>query len=297
MTLLFIPIVIVAAGFQVARNALQRGLLETAGPWGATLVRFLFGLPFALAWLALLSWLAPAPLQWSAPTFWIACAIGGAAQVLATAALLVSMRRSSFAIGSALQNVRLPIAALIGWALGDPLAGAGWLGVVLASAALLAQSWPKAQAGAPRDWAAAGFGLAAGVLFALSANAFREASQTIAFGHVLIGAAAALAVVQAMQSAVLGLWLVWRDPGALRASLASPRAALGAGFCGFAASAGWFTAFGMAPAAAVQAVGVVEIPMAAYAGRRLFRETLSLRQIVLIGVVAIGVTLTALSVL
>jgi hypothetical protein len=31
--------------FQVGRNALQRGVMSSSGPWGATLVRFLFGLP------------------------------------------------------------------------------------------------------------------------------------------------------------------------------------------------------------------------------------------------------------
>ena len=50
--MLYIPITVSAAAFQVGRNALQRGLVADAGPWGATLVRFLFGLPFSLALLA-----------------------------------------------------------------------------------------------------------------------------------------------------------------------------------------------------------------------------------------------------
>ena len=41
---------------QVARNTLQRGLLTGAGPWGATLVRFLFGLPFSLAFALAAAW-------------------------------------------------------------------------------------------------------------------------------------------------------------------------------------------------------------------------------------------------
>ena len=42
---LWIPATIAAATFQVGRNALQRGVMSSSGPWGATLVRFLFGLP------------------------------------------------------------------------------------------------------------------------------------------------------------------------------------------------------------------------------------------------------------
>ena len=42
---------------QTARNAMQRGLTPRLGALGATLVRFLFGFPFALLFLAaVLSW-------------------------------------------------------------------------------------------------------------------------------------------------------------------------------------------------------------------------------------------------
>ena len=50
--MLFIPVTIGAAALQVARNAMQKSLLEGGGPWGATLVRFLFGLPCSLAFVA-----------------------------------------------------------------------------------------------------------------------------------------------------------------------------------------------------------------------------------------------------
>ena len=66
----FVPITIIAAGFQVARNALQRSLLGGAGPWGATLVRFLFGLPFSLTFAVTAQWLSPhAYPHWTA-AFW-----------------------------------------------------------------------------------------------------------------------------------------------------------------------------------------------------------------------------------
>jgi drug/metabolite transporter (DMT)-like permease len=67
--------------------------------------------------------------------------------------------------------------------------------------------------------------------------------------------------------------------------------------CGFAASAGWFTAFGLAPAAAVQAIGAIEIPMAALVGGRLLRERVSRRQWLLVGLTALGVAVTAAAVL
>src|SRR5205085_12172356 len=47
----WIPLVLFAAMAQTARNAAQRSLTEQAGTLGATLVRFLYGLPFASAWV------------------------------------------------------------------------------------------------------------------------------------------------------------------------------------------------------------------------------------------------------
>ena len=44
---------VAAAGGQVLRNAMQKELTATLGTVGATHVRFLFGLPFALVFLAI----------------------------------------------------------------------------------------------------------------------------------------------------------------------------------------------------------------------------------------------------
>jgi drug/metabolite transporter (DMT)-like permease len=290
----WIPIVVCAATLQTARNAVQRGLLDDAGPWGATLVRFLFGLPFAAAWYAAVEIATPGMDARPDARFAIACAIAAAAQMVATAALLVAMRRSSFAIGSTFTQARLPLAALIGFTLGEGLAAIVWFGVGVATLGLFLLSWPRGARFGRGDWSAAGFGFAAGALFALSANAVRVANLEAAPGAPLLGAAATLVVVQALQSVSLSGWLAWRDRRALTAGLRAWRRSIGAGLAGTAASALWFTAFGMAPAAAVNAVGVVEIPIAAWAGRRLFRERLTLRQLVAALLTALGVVACAL---
>jgi drug/metabolite transporter (DMT)-like permease len=294
MSFIWVPIVVLAATAQTARNALQRGLLASAGPWGATLVRFLFGLPFAALWY--LGWEAGTPAQDATHSgaFFIACAIAAAAQTVATAALLVSMQRSSFAVGSTFTQARLPLAAVFGLTVGDALGPAVWAGVFVATAGLFLLSWPRHARFGKGDWSAAAFGLAAGALFAVSANAVRAAGLASAPGNAWLGGAATLVVVQAMQSFVLGGWLALANRKALAAALSAWRASVGAGFAGSLASALWFTAFGMAPAALVNAVGVVEIPIAAWAGNRLFRERLTLRQSVGALLIAAGVAACAL---
>ena len=55
---LWIALTVGAAFAQTFRNAAQRHLTATLGTLGATLVRFLYGLPFTLVWLAAVAMLA-----------------------------------------------------------------------------------------------------------------------------------------------------------------------------------------------------------------------------------------------
>jgi drug/metabolite transporter (DMT)-like permease len=75
---------------------------------------------------------------------------------------------------------------------------------------------------------------------------------------------------------------------------ASWRQSLGAGLFGTAASVLWFSALAMAPAGQVRAVGVIEGPLAAAVGRRLFRERMTLVQMLGGAATAAGVVMTAL---
>lgn len=293
--MIWIPITMTAAALQVARNALQRGLLTEAGPWGATLVRFLFGLPFALAFAAIAGLVTPGIAPRLSGIFFLYCAIGGLAQVLATAAILVSMQRSSFALGTVFQQSGIPIAALMGLAFGDQLHPLAWLGLLLATAGLAVLAWPRHGASIPRDWTPALLGLAAGTFFAASSNLYRHAALSYDAAHPAFAGLSTLVVVQAFQTAGLGAWLAARDRGALVAVVRGWRPSLGAGFFGAAASGLWFTAFAMMAAAPVRAVGVVEMPIAALAGNRLFRERLHLWQWLAGAATAAGVALAALA--
>jgi drug/metabolite transporter (DMT)-like permease len=83
-------------------------------------------------------------------------------------------------------------------------------------------------------------------------------------------------------------------PHSLKAVATSWRASLGAGFFGSAASACWFGALALAPAGPVRAVGVIEAPIAAAVGHRLFRERPSVRQWIGGALTTLGVVLTVL---
>ena len=291
--MLWIPITLGAASLQVARNAVQRGLLADAGPWGATLVRFLFGLPFALVFLIIALAVAGPVQPHITGGFVLACAIGGSAQIIATAAMLVSMRRSSFALGTVFQQSSIPLAAIGGLAFGEHLGPLRWLGLALVTAGLACLGWPRRLAPG-QIGSAALLGLVAGAGFAVASNAFRQAALMFSPHAPVTAALASLLLAQALQSAALAAWLAVTNPSALRLVVTNWRASLPAGFFGAAASGLWFTAFALSPAGPVRAIGVVEMPIAALAGRRLFAERLRLWQLVVLAVIAIGVGLAAL---
>lgn len=291
---LWIPATLAASVLQVGRNALQRGLLPKSGPWAATLVRFLFGLPFSTVIAAAAFWLTPGAIAHFGAVFWVNTLSGAISQVLATACLLVAMRRAGFAVGTSMQQSSLPLAAILGLLVfHDQLRPLAWAGVALTSVALLVLTWPR-QASGPQPVSGGAFGLLSGLFFGYSLNAYRQAGLAMDGAHPIFAAAATVTVSQAFQSAGLGLLLALWDRAALRSVFAAWRQSLAAGLCGALASICWLIALGLAPAAPVRALGVVEAPVAAIAGRRVFQERLSIVQWIAGAMVAIGVAMTAL---
>jgi len=301
LTVLWISATVAASAFQVARNAVQRGLMTTSGPWAATLVRFMFGLPFSYAFAVLAAGFTQGAKAHLSHAFWLYAMTGAVAQVLATACLLVAMRRAGFAVGTAMQQSSLPLAAVVGLVVfGDRLSAAAWAGVAVTTAGLLILSWPVRGAASPLTkqnprWVSGGvFGVLAGLMFGYSLNAYRHAALGLDPAHPLFSAVSTVAITQTAQTLAISLLLIIWDRQALRSVFAAWRASLSAGLFGSLASCAWLLALTLAPAAQVRALGVVEAPMAAFAGRRLFLERLGLRQAAGGAATLAGVLMTAL---
>jgi drug/metabolite transporter (DMT)-like permease len=293
-TALWIPATIAASFLQVARNALQRGLLPKSGPWAATLVRFLFGLPFAVAFALAAKALTPGASLHFTPLFWWGALSGAVSQILATASLLVAMRRAGFAVGTSMQQSALPLAAILGlFVFHDHLHALAWAGVAITSVGLAGLTWPR-EAGGPQPVSGSVFGLLSGLAFGYALNAYRQAAVQLDPRHAVFAAVCTVSVTQALQTLVLTLLLAVWDRGALKAVFAAWRQSLAAGFCGALASSCWLTALALTPAAQVRALGVIEAPVAALAGRRIFRERLTAWQWIAGALAAAGVAMTAL---
>ncbi|MGH8707136.1 MAG: EamA/RhaT family transporter [Burkholderiales bacterium] len=277
---LWIALTLWAAFAQTLRNTAQRSLTASLGTLGATLVRFLYGLPFALAWLAIVhtarAEAIPSP-NW-AFLGWVS--LGAMAQIAATAFLLAAMEARSFALGVAYSKTELLQIVVFGLAfLGDPLSApvmlavaCGTLGVLLLSPADPQRPFAALLSGLGTRPAL--LGLASGAGFAFAAIGYRGAALALQ-GSFLMSAATALAAAQFIQTLLLGGWLLWRSPGVVAATLRLWRPSLFAGFMGAAASAGWFSAFALQPAAHVRTLGLIELLFSYAVSRKLFRERMT----------------------
>lgn len=266
-----------AAG-QTSRNAMQRGLTPRLGALGATLVRFLFGFPFALAFLAMVRALTGDPLPSVNAPFagWIV--LGALTQISATALMLMTMERRSFVVTTAYLKTEPVIVAIMGLALlGDrvtaPMAAAialATIGVVLISV-----NAKSLEAG---GWKAAALGLSSGALFAASAIGYRGAILALHAPGYLMPATFSLAAGLSLQTALLMLWLLLFKRKTLKAILALWKPSLLAGFTGAAASQCWFLAFALATAASVRTLALVEILFAQGVTRFIFKQNTTLRE-------------------
>jgi drug/metabolite transporter (DMT)-like permease len=297
---LWIALTVWAAFAQTLRNTAQRSLTASLGTLGATLVRFLYGLPFALAWLATVHFWRAEPLPAPGWAFLGWVTLGAVAQIAATALLLLAMEARSFALGVAYSKTEILQIAVFGLLfLGDPVSApaalavfCGTTGVLLLSPADRARPLRALVAGLATRPAL--LGLASGTGFAFAAVGYRGAALALE-GSFLMSAATALATAQFIQTVLLGGWLLWRSPDVVAATLRLWRPSLFAGLMGAAASVGWFSAFALQPAAHVRTLGLIELVFSYAVSLKLFRERLSHLELAGMAFLALGIAVITLA--
>lgn len=288
--LLWIPATIAASLLQTARNLTQRSLTDVIGVVGATQVRFLFGLPFALLFLALVCLATQRlPPAIDLRTLGYAC-WGALTQIAATALMLAAMRARSFAVTTAYTKTEPVQVAIFGaLLLGDPLGLGKFAAIVLATAGVVVVSWKPGEKATAAGLRPAMMGVAAGACFALSAVGFRGAIQSLPDGGFVIRATTILALGLVLQTVVLTLYMLMANRPALLLSLRNWRRSLSAGFLGAAASQFWFIGFSLTSAANVRTLGLIEVPLAQLASRRVFSEGTSRRELFGMAMIVAGV--------
>jgi drug/metabolite transporter (DMT)-like permease len=287
----WIAFTLIAATAQTFRNATQRSLTGALGTAGATHIRFLFGLPFGLLMLAVVSVVYGGVLTPNAASL-LWTVLGAVSQIAATALMLAAMRERSFVVTIAYtktEPVQVALFAVV--FLGEQVTPALAAAILIATAGVLALSWPSRAGGEIFSWRPALLGVASGALFALAAVGFRGGIAALGDVPFVPAATLTLAISLAVQTVLLSAWLLIRQPEVLRAVIKAWRPSLPAGFLGAFASEMWFLAFAIQSPTRVRTLGLVEIVIAGLVSRRLFAQAPGVRDVAGMVLIVIGIAL------
>jgi len=290
---------VIAAFAQTLRNAMQRELTGGLGTVGATHVRFLFGFPFAVVFLAGVLIATGSSLPRPGLSFWPWVFDGALAQIAATALMLAAMGERSFVATIAYiktEPIQVAVFGLI--FLGDIVTWPMMAAILIATAGVVIMS-TKASLVSKRESEGSRLGgirptllgLASGGMFALSAIGFRGAILSLGLPNYVVAATFTLAVGIVLQAVLLSLYLGLRHPTVLFAILRAWKPSLLAGLAGAVASQFWFLAFALATAASVRTLALIEVLFAQLVARFAFGQRTTAREAFGLVLVVCGVGL------
>ena len=280
---LWIPITIGAAIAQTLRFMLQKRLrgmaLSTAG---ATFARFIYSSPLVAVSAITYAMGTGQGLPELPSAFWPYALAGGASQILATMCVVALFSHRNFAIGITFKKTEVLLSAFFGFLiLGDTFTLLTIIAMLIGLVGVLLLSDPPGGVGRWHQRVfnrATALGLGAGVLFGISGNGYRGASLSLGDGDVFYRAIITLAIVTALQTIAMALWLAWRERGEIGRVIASWRVAGLVGITSMIGSICWFTAFTLQNAAYVNAVGQIELLFSLMIGAFVFGEKIGARE-------------------
>lgn len=282
---IWVLITITAAFLQNVRSAMQKHLKGRMGTTGATFVRFGFGVPFALLYMAILAIGLERPLPVPGGAFFLWAVIGGISQIAATFLLVHLFSFRNFAVGTAYSRTEPAQAALFALIFLGERASAGTLVAIAISVAgvmiiSVARSVVSARTLVTSVFTrTAAIGLLSGTFFGVSAVAYRSASlalaPTLPASDYMVQASFTLVFVIVLQTVLMLGWILLRERDELPRIAKAWRPALLVGFVGATASFGWFMAMTLQQAAVVKALAQVEMLFTFASAVFIFKERIN----------------------
>ncbi|MFN8837945.1 MAG: EamA family transporter [Burkholderiales bacterium] len=300
---IWLPAALLAGLFQAWRTALQHRLRSELTVNGAGLVRYAYGLPVAL--VLTLGYLAVRGIAWPAPDVtYLAWAAGaGLAQILGTALLILAFGFRNFVVGTAFAKTETVQAAVFAWlVLGERLTALVGAGIAAGVVGVLVLALGDKKLGARDLLGALGqpaalCGLGTGALFSLTGVMVKRSTIHLDMADPVAAALVTLTTVLALQTAMLGGWVLAKEPGTLRRIVETWRSSSQVGLLAALGSACWFTGFATAPVALVRVVGQVEVLFTLGFSRLMLRERIRSHEVVGLLLVTAGVVLALLGAL
>jgi drug/metabolite transporter (DMT)-like permease len=263
-------------------------LTAKLGTVGATHVRFLFGFPFAVIFLAGVLAFTGLSLPKVPAMFWPWVFIGAGAQIVATATMLATMSDRSFVVTIAYIKTEAIQAAIFGLIfLGDRVTAGMAVAIVVATAGVVVMSL-KGKGAMEGGYRPVALGLFSGAMFALSAIGYRGAILSLGLPSFVLAATFTVTVGLLMQAGLLTLYLAVRDRAVLSAIVRAWRPSMFAGFMGATASEFWFLAFAITSVANVRTLALVEVLFAQAISVFVFKQAVTRRDGIGIALIVVG---------
>lgn len=297
MVELWIPITVAAAFLQCVRTAIQKHLTGQLSTNGASYARFVYGFPVAVVYLWLLIGPIGLPLPDAHAAFLAYCLVGAVTQIIATSLLIQVFRYRNFAVGTTYSKTEAVQTAIFGFLLlGDPLSAGAFGAILVSFVGVVLMSLAKTGTGLTRMFSGltetpALIGIGSGALFGVTAVSVRAAALSLGGEGFLVQAAYTLAVVLAMQTVLMSVYLAWREPGQLAKVARTFRISGLVGLTGVLGSIGWFSAMTLENAAYVRTLGQVELVFTFIASYFFFRERATKTEIAGILLIVGGIVL------
>ncbi len=294
---IWLPATLVAGAVQAWRTAVQRRVSHSLSINAAGLVRYLYGIPFALLLLGGYRLVFPTAMPAIEPLFLPFCLAGGLAQIIATNLLIMAFKHRNFVVGTAYSKTEAVQGAVLSFLLlGERLHPLAWAGIGCGVMGVMLLSTGGKRMG-PGDFLraltqpAAITGIASGFFFALTAIGIRRATQSVGGDDRILAALLVLVATVLMQTLLQGAWLMWREPGEMRRVLANWRVSGQVGLLSALGSACWFTGFATAPVALVRIVGQIEVAFTMAFGHFYLKERMRGSEVAGLMLVVSGVAL------
>lgn len=268
-----------AALMQAVRTAGQKQLSSSISPMSSTLVRYVFGLPFAIVYLVFIASDEALPLIGHAlgnPRFLLFAVAASVAQIVATLLLVKLFSFRNFTVGTSFAKTEAIQAAVFGTLFfHGSLALIGWLAVLLGFLGIFIVSMPTGTARwDPRNVT---LGLLSGSAFALTSLWLREASLSLEVS-VLHSAATTLVLMVTLQSVICLIYTAVREADQFVLIGNRSGLALFVGLTSALGSVGWFTAMTYEDPALVKSLGQVEFVFTLLLTTLFFHEKISARE-------------------
>ena len=208
----WIAFTIMAALMQAIRTAGQKQLSNSVSPMSSTLIRYVFGLPFAIIYLVYITQSEIADIISHAlgnARFLLFSLAAALAQIIATFLLVKVFSFRNFTVGTSLAKTEAVQAAVFGTLMfGIPLSLQGWLAVALGFLGIFIVSMPAAKQ--RWDLQTVILGTLSGTAFALTSLWLRNASLSLNL-PVLPSAAMTLVFMVTVQSLMCLSYTVVRE--------------------------------------------------------------------------------------